>query len=543
MTIPRERIDVEACCGTLALLALAMALAWAVGCDSNSNPMGPESLGPGPEALVVTEPVPLVFESEAPVVGGDHAATWAPALSTATAHAADPDGPRFAFVSFQPGTYPEGDFVGIRNVVTGQLISAPMLNGGLDPIGIPAEVGDAIEIRVFQGIQLLAAFERTTPKGLPPKIVRSDPPDRKTKVPLNSAMEVIFTEPLLLKSLTQESFRLELNGEPVTGTIGLVAGGVGVTFKPASSLRYNSEYTIVVGPGVADLSGETLETTFLSTFRTVEFPDPLPGKIAFEGYATGHAEIYTMNPDGSGVVQVTDSVNGSFSMAPALSPDGSKVAFSVAVLETGHGGGVVSDFEIYTADVDGTGAFNVTNHPEFDGWRPAWSPDGTKLAFSSTRGDPANADIYIINVDGTDLQRLTVDPGDDISPAWSPDGSRIAFASNRDGDYDIYVMNLEGTVVAQLTRGSAREEWPAWSPDGSRIAFASNWEGIMHVVVTNEDGSNGKKLTGLSLPGTLPNWSPDGAWIAYDCAGICVMRADGSGPMKVSDGMFPSWSW
>jgi TolB protein len=446
----------------------------------------------------------------------------------------------FSFVSFQPETFSEGDLVQIQNVTTGQMLSTPMADGGLDPIGIPAEVGDTIEIRVFEGTELIAAFSRETPRKTPPRIVRIHPPDRKIKVPLNSRALVIFSEPIQPGSVTLNSLRLEQNGLPVLGSTGLTHGGLGVEFTPSANLRYNTEYSVIVGPGIADLSGDAFGTTHISSFHTIEFPVPLPGKVAFEDRPTGNGEIYLMAPDGSGVIQVTDSVNGGFAMSPALSPDGSRIAFSVVVLSSV--GGVLEDFEIYTVNVDGSDPVNVTNHPGFDGWRPAWSPDGSRIAFFSTRDDPANDEIYTVNADGTDLQRLTFDPADDANPAWSPDGSKIAFVSNRSGNFEIYVMNSDGTEIIPLTDHPGDDDWPSWSPGGDRIAFASDRDGGMNIYVANPDGSGPERLTNTpGLSGTLPTWSPDGAWIAYDCGGICIMRADGSEPKRISTGMFPSW--
>ena len=106
---------------------------------------------------------------------------------------------------------------------------------------------------------------------------------------------------------------------------------------------------------------------------------------------------------------------------------------------------------------------------------PAWSPDGSKIAFTSAI-DGYN-EIYVMNADGSNIIQLTDNSDwDDVSPAWSPDGSKIAFMSDRDRDddiFEIYVMNADGSNVIQLTNNSDQDGFPAWSPDGSKIAFTS----------------------------------------------------------------------
>ena len=93
---------------------------------------------------------------------------------------------------------------------------------------------------------------------------------------------------------------------------------------------------------------------------------------------------------------------------------------------------------------------------------PAWSPDGTRMAFNSS--SDGNEDIYVMNADGSGQTRLTNNPAEDFFSAWSPDGSRIAFASDRDGNPDVYVINTDGSGITRLTNNLASDLHPSWSP-------------------------------------------------------------------------------
>ena len=92
---------------------------------------------------------------------------------------------------------------------------------------------------------------------------------------------------------------------------------------------------------------------------------------------------------------------------------------------------------------------------------PAWSRDGSRLAFDSNRG--GNYDIYVMNADGSGLFQVTHSSADDIFPTWSPDGSRLAFLSSRDGNWEVYVINLDGSGATNLTNDPAEDFSPAWS--------------------------------------------------------------------------------
>jgi Tol biopolymer transport system component len=165
---------------------------------------------------------------------------------------------------------------------------------------------------------------------------------------------------------------------------------------------------------------------------------------------------------------------------------------------------------------------------------PSWSPDGQRLAFNSWANvdgmgskPPQTRDIFVINVDGTGLTNLTQHIkvegpegtdvlADDFRPDWSPDGRKIAFTTNRDGNLEIYLMNADGTGPTRLTNNTASDRGPKWSPDGTQIAFESNREGNWEIyVVSATDGRGQINLTNYAAEDANPAWSPDGGMVAF----------------------------
>ena len=131
--------------------------------------------------------------------------------------------------------------------------------------------------------------------------------------------------------------------------------------------------------------------------------------------------------------------------------------------------------DIYVMNADRTDVVNITNHEAHDSF-PAWSPDGKKIAFVSTRDGHA-LDVCVMKADGTNVVNLTKFWSAEYDPVWSPDGKKIAFVSDRHGNSEIYVMNADGTDVVNITKHEAHNYDPAWSPDGTTIAFTSHREG------------------------------------------------------------------
>jgi Tol biopolymer transport system component len=200
-----------------------------------------------------------------------------------------------------------------------------------------------------------------------------------------------------------------------------------------------------------------------------------------------------------------------------------------------------SYYEVFRRDADGCDAVRLTDTPGKDNLGPSWSPDGTKLVFSSDRD--AKGEIYVMNANGSGLQRLTHDSNWDSDPDWSPDGTdRIAFTSMRNGHRGIYVMKADGSEVHAL---STQDDYqPDWSPDGSRIVFVSDRNNLRRIFVMQDDGSQQSAITD-SANNDAPAWSPDGTRIAFDTSvGIWVKEpaASSQATLLVQGGDDPTWS-
>ncbi|HEY0764223.1 MAG TPA: Calx-beta domain-containing protein [Pyrinomonadaceae bacterium] len=201
-----------------------------------------------------------------------------------------------------------------------------------------------------------------------------------------------------------------------------------------------------------------------------------PRKIAFSyGNSAFASHIAVINEDGTGQTILTD---GNDDRDPSWSPDGSQIVFS---------GSRVGGVNIIRMNANGTGQVLLTNtvSPVLN-MQPAWSPDGTKIAFTSSRAGARRSEIWVMNADGTNPVRLTVNVqlgedlsgpfyGLDLGPTWSPDGTKIAFSSRRNGSAnpEIYVMNADGSNQTRLTNNSFEDDDPKWTRSGDRITFNS----------------------------------------------------------------------
>ncbi len=221
-------------------------------------------------------------------------------------------------------------------------------------------------------------------------------------------------------------------------------------------------------------------------------------------------QIFIMDADGNNPRQIKpDGLMAAFD--PDWSPDGSWIVFA---------GIDDQDDGIFIMNRDGTNVQRVSDG-DGDSSEPAWSPDGQQIVF--VRQHPGGVHLYIINTDGTGLRQITDLPGRVGAPAWSPDGTRIAFFSDFEGNDEIYLLQPDGTGLQRLTNRPAVDAGPVWSPDGERITFTSGAYGSMAAVderelgtfTMNADGSNLHRIEILNADDNNPRWSPDGQEIAF----------------------------
>jgi TolB protein len=255
-------------------------------------------------------------------------------------------------------------------------------------------------------------------------------------------------------------------------------------------------------------------------------------------------EIYFADYDGANAFRLTNTTT--LNITPVWSPDNQAIAYTSYRPSDSSGMGVYRDIVISHLET-GLREQPAKGNPQRQNYLPIYSPDGTKIAFTSDRD--GNPEIYVVNSDGSGLRRITNNPAIDVTPTWSPSGNQIAWVSDRTGSPHIYIMNADGTgqksIISEycdrptwasgqfneiayaartgpgydiklytvatgeskkLTDGIGSNESPAFSPNGRHIAFTSTRNGKSQIFTIDRDGNNLRQIT-REGNNKFPNWS------------------------------------
>ena len=247
------------------------------------------------------------------------------------------------------------------------------------------------------------------------------------------------------------------------------------------------------------------------------------GDILFNDLST--EEVDAIAPDGTNRRQLTN-VPGLDWMA-TLSPDGRRIAWSS---DPGNGR------DIYVMNADGSSVQRLTGN-DFHSYHPSWAPSNDHLVF----GAAETQELFEIAADGSGEVRISAKM--DSHPEWSPDGKHIVFMRGPEEGHDIYVADADGSNARRLTTDPKDDQIPVWSPDGRLIAFTRGSGDERDIWVMNADGSNQKALKTNRLsggPSYWPSYSRDGSSIAFtrDASAtspdVWIMNADGTNPRPLT---------
>jgi Tol biopolymer transport system component len=266
------------------------------------------------------------------------------------------------------------------------------------------------------------------------------------------------------------------------------------------------------------------------------------GKIVFTANPTGSWQIYTINPDGTDMVQVTHLAATTVELwYPGFSPDGQKIVFDYGPESTG--------FDIYLINADGTGLTQLT-HNHVSAF-PRWSPDGTRIIYVQIAALTQQPVIMTMRAsDGSDKKRLTSEfQLFNVAPVYAPDGENIFFASSIGGLVSAaWVMNADGLHQRRLTAAPLEASGPDISPDGRQLVISNHENTSLpsSLFVMDIDGKHLKQLTHAGNHQDLfPSYSPDGTKIVFDSdrlssnqsRDLFTMHTDGSHIKRIATGL------
>ena len=271
------------------------------------------------------------------------------------------------------------------------------------------------------------------------------------------------------------------------------------------------------------------------------------GKIAFSSDRTGIPQIWLIDVDGNGLLQLTDDLGGA--CQPAWSPDGTRLVF-VSPCARNQESYVGSS--LFVINVDGTGFLSLPSFPGGD-YDPVWSPDGEKIAFTSVRAG-GRPQIWVLDLETKESRNVSNSVARDFQPVWSPDGETILFTTTRLGESQIWFMDKNGENQNFFTRSDEFDNSEAvWSPNGEVILFtqrdssggitwvsAAPWEGGGSSRGVNEFFTIGDASERNRNPMREPDYSPDGFWLVVlnnpegNNHDIYIMTTSGAGIQRLT---------
>ena len=259
-----------------------------------------------------------------------------------------------------------------------------------------------------------------------------------------------------------EIFRMRMDGGGLLNLTNSPTNDVEPDWSPdGASIVFTSErdgngeiYRMTgTGTGVTNLTNNPGETDNLASWS------PNGTQIAYTVSSSG-GSLWKMATNGTGKVSVVLGV-GYVDSDPDWSRDGLRLAFETNRTILPVEG---NQYDVWAVDATGTGEVVLTNAVPGTDQDPSWSPTRDEILFTTTRHGVTNAEIYLMNADGTNLRRMTDHPGTDASASWSPDGEWIIFTSNRTGNFEIHVMRRDGTGLMRVTNDAGTDNWPSWKP-------------------------------------------------------------------------------
>jgi Tol biopolymer transport system component len=279
-----------------------------------------------------------------------------------------------------------------------------------------------------------------------------------------------------------------------------------------------------------------------SVSLAVAAANPSGSRIAFEGDRSAPWGLSVMQPDGTNISDLP-ALPGAADVS--YSPNGKRVAFEADPNGDGN-------LEVFVMNVDGTNLMQLTDSPAPDYW-PDWFPDGKRIAFTSLRDGPPH--IYVMDADGSNQHAVTDTTNFEfgsLEPDVSPNGRQIVFMRSREFEPpSIWTIDVDGSNLTEITASGPHADLdPQFSPNGRQIVFSSNRGGTFEIYVMHADGSNVAQLTTSAGGDFNPTFSPDGRQIAwwkqrFGSGDIWIMNRDGSGQVNITNSPefegFPDW--